>query len=305
LSVDYVELMHAKKFSVRDGVYAPANLEDLRTRFAGFLNLVRSYGITNLRETAGMGQDEEEFRTWIKPYRVASIENQAWRLDVVPELNARIVRMTEKRSGRNALYEPDPGERPYPNQGGLTASAYDDFHARTAIGVTWQVDAASSGRQLILTGTAAKGLRLRRTIGFSQDGAVLRTSMEAENQGASAREIALQSRFDIGTGRIGDAAVIYRKRNGGEVRTPLMQPETLPSGNQDYRGAECPDGEWQLVQPRAGRAWTARFPGEQVDRAFMQWNATNTEGVRFTLWSRKKNLQPGESLRLDADYTMR
>jgi hypothetical protein len=68
---------------------------------------------------------------------------------------------------------------------------------------------------------------------------------------------------------------------------------------------ECPAGEWQVVQRRAGRARIARFPNEQVDRALMQWNASNTEGVRFTLWSKKKRLQPGESLRLDADYTMR
>jgi hypothetical protein len=305
LSVDYVELMQAKTFSVRDGVYAPADLERLKSRFGGFLNLVRSFGMTNLRESYSIGQDENDFQTWVKPYRVETIENQNWRVDVVPDLNARVVRMIDKRNGRNAVYEPDPGERSYPNQGGLTASAYEDFHARAAIGARWTVETASGRQQLILTGTADNGLRLRRTIGFSQDGTALHTSMEAENQGSAVREIALQSRFDLGTGPIGDAAVVYRKRDGDAVRAPLMQPEKLPSGNQEYRGAEGPDHEWQLVQPHAGRTWTARFSNEQVDRAQMQWSANSTEVVRFTLWSKKKSLQPGESLRLDADYTMR
>ena len=42
LTLGEVVAVHIARDLLRDGVYAPANLEDLRTRFAGFLNLLQT-----------------------------------------------------------------------------------------------------------------------------------------------------------------------------------------------------------------------------------------------------------------------
>jgi hypothetical protein len=47
---------------------------------------------------------------------------------------------------------------------------------------------------------------------------------------------------------------------------------------------------------------TNRFTKAQVERCFVRWGAKNQNVVGMVLWSEKRRLEPGESMRLDADY---
>jgi hypothetical protein len=47
---------------------------------------------------------------------------------------------------------------------------------------------------------------------------------------------------------------------------------------------------------------TNRFTKAQVARCFVRWVAKNQNLVSFVLWSEKRRLEPGESMRLDAEY---
>ena len=67
----------AKAFEVRDGSYAPADLEGLKENFQRFMKDVRSFGITELHEGSKLSEDEENFNNRIKPYRVVTLENAA------------------------------------------------------------------------------------------------------------------------------------------------------------------------------------------------------------------------------------
>ena len=62
LSIAYVRLMHAKAFQVRDGSYAPADLEPLKESFRSFMKDVRSFGITELHEGAKPDRRRREFQ---------------------------------------------------------------------------------------------------------------------------------------------------------------------------------------------------------------------------------------------------
>src|SRR5208337_4683936 len=164
LSITYVKLMHAKAFQVRDGWYTPADLERLQERFRSFMNDARSFGITELHEGTKLAEDEEEFRKLVKPYRVATLENAALRVDVATELSGRIIRMVDRKTGKDALRRPDPGERSYPDVGGLSVSVYSDYLAARPYEATWELEPQIEPTELRITGTYANGLKARRVI---------------------------------------------------------------------------------------------------------------------------------------------
>ncbi|MBI3471714.1 MAG: DUF4838 domain-containing protein [Candidatus Solibacter usitatus] len=297
LPIDYMELLRAKTYQVRDGRYAPADPAAMRDRFQTFLSRARSFGITSLHEGRDLSVDEKEFAA-LQPYRVMELENEAWRVDVVPELSGRVIRMLDKRTGRDALRRIDSGERGYPDVGGLSVSVHPDFHGR-AWPIQWQVEKSTSS-QVWLTGAASSGLRLRRGIELRPDG--LHTETSVENSGATAVEAALQSRVDWDPGDIDDATVAFRRRDAGQVERKLIQPEEPPTGSETWSGIEQPGGEWQVLSARAGLSLANRFVPDQVERSFLSWTAKGSPRVTFGLWSKARRLEPGERLRLEAVY---
>jgi hypothetical protein len=302
LSIDYVELMQGREYEVRDGVFAPANINGLKIRFASLWNLIRSYGVVSIRESSNLKQDEEVFYSMLKPYKVATIQNANWRVDVVPELNARVVRMIDKRSGRDALYRVDPGERTYPNSGGLVLSVYPDHHTRKAYDVAWTVAEASAQDRLVLQGTTAQGLKLERTIGFTADGKLLHTETVLTNAGDKPVEAALQTTCRLGAADGEDAVASYRRLDGTAGEKVMIEPEREPVGSENYLDAKRLDGAWRASSHKAGHAWIARFPKDLTNRTWTNWSLRDDMLISFGAWSDAKPLQPGKTLRLEFDY---
>jgi hypothetical protein len=234
LSIDYVRLMQDRQYLVGNGEYAPADLGGIKARFQGLWNLIRGYGIVSIREGSDLKQDEETFHSLIKAYKVATIENRVWRVDVVPELNGRIIRMIDKHGGRDDLYHPDPGERRYPNLGGLSLSLYPDFHTGKAYDITWEVDASSASDRLVLNGTTANGLKLRRLIGFTADGGMAHTETVVTNAGSAATPATIQSLFQIDTGDLEETVVRYARADGTVSATRLLEPERDAAGTEAH-----------------------------------------------------------------------
>ena len=164
LSIDYVNFMHAKTFTVRDGWYAPAHIDELKENFRSFMTDVRSFGITELHEGIKLAQEEERFAKDVKPYRVVTLENSKLRVVVVPQLDGRIIHMIEKAAGKDVLHLPDSGEREwrernfYPNVAGLSVGVYSDY-ATTNYKADWVVASQPGPQELFLAATYPNGLR--------------------------------------------------------------------------------------------------------------------------------------------------
>ena len=79
---------------------------------------------------------------------------------------------------------------------GLVFSVYEDYLSAKPLEVNWQVNAGSGSHRLVLTGTCAKGLKLKRILICPVDGAALSTETEVQNVGNVAVELVLQSRLD-------------------------------------------------------------------------------------------------------------
>lgn len=303
LPIDYLELLRAKQFAVRDGWYAPADPSGLKDRFERFFSDLRRFGITSLHEGVDLGADEREFAVLMKPYRIATIENAALRVDLVPELSGRIIRIIDKKTGQDLLRRPSPGERGYPDLAGLGLFAYPDFHSRTRINIVWELESAPTPDALVLIGNAASGLKLRRTIQLSGNEPLMRTETTVENSSAAPIDIALLSRLETDPAAdYQDLAAAFRAQDGSTVEKTLLQREQPPAGSESYTGAHQPDGEWRIIDPRTGSALVSRFPKDHVERCNLSWTAKAQKRVTMDLWSRQHTLKPGERLQLHTHY---
>ena len=302
LSIDYVSLIHAKAFEVRAGSYTPADLERLKENFQSFMNDVRSFGITELHEGSKLTEDEEDFNTLIKPYRVATLENAFLHVDVAPELSGRIIRMIDRRTGHDVLRRPDPGEGSYPDVGGLTVSAHSDYLDARPYQATWELEPQSEPAELRLIGTFANGLKATRVIRLRKDAPVLHTDTTLENGGASALEVVLQSRCVVGPNSMERGILSFHRQDGETVQQRLIEPGQEPRGSKVYDGGEQPDGEWMVWQVGPGVGLVNRFPKDQVSRCIARWTGKTENSLTMGIWSTKRSLAPGEALKLEADY---
>jgi hypothetical protein len=301
LSIDYVSLMHAKTFEVRATSYAPMNLDRFSENFRSFMHDVRSFGITELHEGRKLTEDEASFQTLMKLYRVETLENAFLRVDVVPELSGRIVRMIDRKTGDDVLRRPDPGERSYPDVGGLNVAVYSDYLG-SPYETTWKLEPQTKPAELRLSGVLANGLKASRLIRLLGDGPALHTETVLENSGASALEVVLQSRCVVGPANMDLGILSFRGQDGRTVQQRLIEPGQEPRGSKVYDGAEQPDGEWMVPQVGPGVGLVNTFSKDQVSRCFARWTGKTENSLTLGIWSAKRSLAPGETLKLEADY---
>jgi hypothetical protein len=307
LSLDYLEFVRAKKYAVRSGVYEPADLADVRNRYQSLISQAQSFGITDLGEGKSLEEENKNF-AYVKSYPVKTLENPSLLLHITPDLSGRVIQMIDKRSGRDTLVVPDPEAPNYPDVAGLAFLAYEDYLSSKPLDVKWEPDADSPSDRLVLTGTCANGLRIKRSMQIPSDVAALHTETFVQNVGNAAIEVVLQSRLDanptkgMASEEMEDVSIAFSARDGKTIEKKLIDPELEPVGADTYTGTSQPDGEWRIVNQRAGFTLTNRFTKAQVERCFVRWGAKNQNVVGLVLWSGKRRLEPGESMGLDADY---
>ncbi|MBI4873606.1 MAG: DUF4838 domain-containing protein [Acidobacteria bacterium] len=303
LSLDYVELARARQFRVRDGVYAPDNLEGLRRRFADFIAAAKRFGIQQLHEGRPIAEDESEFAARVRPYTAAVIENAAVRATVAPELNARVIEILDKRSGLNLLRVPDGASRGYPDMSGAWVAVLSDYRGR-AYPVKWQLESASA-REVTLAGAGSEGLKLRRRIWIEGDAPEVRTSTSVENTGAAPVRLAVQARAEYsprddldGTG----LALRYRALDGSAFDSLLFQPGQETTGSSTLSGPKRPDGAWQAGHRNGVPSLIGLFRPGQAERCVMDWSLRGAPTITLSVWSKELELKPGAALELDAGY---
>jgi hypothetical protein len=300
LGIDYVKLMRAKKFIVEGESYRPADLDGLKTRWSGFLADVKGYGTTHFSESTTITRDDEDFRSFVKPYHVVTLENDRLRVHMTPELSARVTHIIDKRTGVNLLQDPEPAAKQYPNLGGLTVAPYVDYITRLPFATQWQVEPGASATAVTLSGKSDNGLRLTRTL--TLEGPFLRTRTVLENGSDAPVEAVLQSRWEVDPGDLNSTAVVYRKQSGAAVEKRLIEPAKQPTGTEYYDGVEQPDGEWRVVNRAGGPVRVNRFPKGGVTRSFLNWSAKSENRVGMGVASEHRRLAPGERLSLQTDY---
>lgn len=291
LSLEYLALLKARQYEVRDGKYAPADLAGLRKQAQTLLSRVREHGIQSLHEGMDLGVDDKYWAA-LAEHRALTLENSAWKVVIVPGLNGRAVQFIDKSSGRDLLRKLPTGDRYYPDNAGVVAAVFPDQHGK-AWDVTWEVE-ASNAQEVRLKGTGPEGIVVRRVYRLEDKGLATRT--EVINTSQQDKAVALQVRGDLAPLDIDKETVTFRTASGETVNRPLIVPEKEPSGREMWEGAKLPAGEWRLGETGT-KNW---FAG--AHRALLTWGLKERPSVVLHLWSPEKTLRPGESVAVEAGY---
>jgi len=262
---------------------------------------LRGFGVTSIHEGVELAGDEQESQARIKPYRIETLEDAGMRVVVAPELSGRIIAMTDKRKSFELLRRPSPGERGYPDVGGLAVSVAPDWHTRTRYPVSWTLESVSGTRELVLAGLAPNGLKLRHRIWRGGDEIRVFTETTLENTSAAAIDAALLWRVEADPGGdYRDVEVRFQTRDGSMVERTLVRLEEQPSGSESYIGGRLPQGEWFVANRQSG----ATFRGAvfEAARVNLSWTAKAQKRVTMEGWSAPQKLAPGERLQLRGYY---
>ncbi len=296
LAIEYYSLLRDSGFQVRNAEYGPADLDSVVPRAKDLFSRMREFGIESIHEGQPLERDEKRWAE-LKRLPVLKLENSSWRAEIVPELDARVVRLVRKSTGLDVMRQYPPGAGTYPNQGGQVASVHNDYHAK-AWDVRWTVESQSEDR-LTLAGQCDNGARIRRDFGLTDSG--LRTFTTVENAGGSPIQAALQVRAEFTPGDIDRAGMSFVRASGTKVRQPFIVAGKEPTGKETWTGDQRPAGQWRLVQG-GGLTVSTSFDDSQVERSYLNWTAKSRPGVTFGLWSAEKTLAPGEALHLEDVY---
>ena len=302
LSIDYVEVNQAKRFRVKDGWYAPADLAALKRGWNALIAEARSFGMDSIHEHFQMADDVALFERRIQPYRVVTLENTRIAVHVVPALEGRVVSFVDKATGREILFHPDAGDREYPNMAGLRAVPQTDYVSTDAWDTKWDVEPGAGKSEVVLAGTSTNGCRIRRTLRLVGETATLRTETTLTNGGPGAIDAALMANIGVAPPDIETLALAFSKRDGSTVRQKLLVAGQRPSSNGNFDSPDGPAGEWRIADA-SGTRLTNRFDTAQVGRVSYSWSGKGTPVVSLTVWSERRVLKSGDRIRLDVEYT--
>lgn len=293
LPLDYMRVMAAREYSIQGDTFAPGDLAGIKEQFLQFTARLRRFGMDSIAEGRALTADEK-YVAGLEAWPVIGLENEFWRVSVMPQLGGRILRMTDKRSGREMLRIAGVGEREYPNVAGQLVQAYPDYPLR-AWESAWTGERVSP-TEALLHGRCPNGLTIERRIRL--DGPWVRTEAEAENNTGDPLQVTLQTRADL------EPDDIDRARVALPAERLLIRPEEQPTGSETLKGAGVPNGEWSLRRAGAPEI-VNRFDRGLAERTTYSWNAKGWPRVTLGVWSKRKTLAPGERLRIDADYSVR
>ena len=306
LSVEWTELLEAKRFVLRGDAWGPADPEAFWRRFRRVMARVRSYGLRRVHEWCEIEETEREFAQYVKTYRVAWLESDAMRVAVVPGFQGRIISVVDKRTGREAVRRTDPDER-FSNleaMGGIVLLAHTGYLKVECHMPEWSVESTPSPASVVLLGRCTNGLELRRRLELADGERWLRTFTTAANRGAAPERIALQSRVEFQPGDMDHPSVefAYEAEGGRAVRKTLLPVAEGYFGIETFPGNVAPEREWRLINPQLPLTLVNRFNLEQAAIRRLWYRGRGENKVSLCVWSPERVLAPGESMSLDTDY---
>lgn len=294
LWVEYTQLVQrAFRWQVVDGQYvAGRDPETVRLREVVFEKIKR-FGITNVEEWSGVEKFIEKVTAQSQQsYPVVTLQNRALRVDLVPALGGRIVRILPTGKERNLLT--DAGSTPEaPADGG-----YEEYALREYRGLGWReaftVRAASS-TQVLLELQLPNGLEVLRTVSLLGDSAQVVVETAYRNRGEAPLSVSPRSHPEFAYGE--GARYQWRSLSGAR-----SEQAVLDFGYLELAGENLPDGEITL-QERGMPTLRLRFPKEAVEQVYLNWYAP-ARRANIELFLPEKELKPGETVTLRWEIVM-
>ena len=229
------------------------------------------------------------------------LESERMKVTIIPKLGGRIWRLYDKRAKRDILWrgrvslsalERGVGPDPYVNFGG-----YEEYVGETFASPGWsqpyECRQSQDGKSVVLTASLPNGLNLTRTVSLSAD----RVAIESLLKNTSARPVKgviLRAHPQLLRSRSATPELSVKRERG--IYSPIpFKSETYLSGER------LPLGAWAVKFPKAGLSVVNEFDPREVGTCFLY---IGPQFLNLELFGRKKDLAPGDQLRLAHGYRL-
>jgi hypothetical protein len=246
------------------------------------------YGVTMEDELTPVGNYIDSQRKFHAGLKAVRIENETWRLVLLPESNGKIVEMTYKPTGRDVI---QPARA-------LNRFRYEEWMRQgegpSPVGIV-AYDAQAQPDRVLLTLTTADGTRIERTIVLAGDAIRFETAMTANGPRP----------FDAYVHPEYDAATL--SDDSGVLSIYVKTPEWVQA-NKGWKGAVPTEAQTDIIKNavtggafayynhRAGFGIEQCFDPQDYSSIGFFWSPSRLQ-VNLELFSKIRSLEKGQKAR--------
>jgi hypothetical protein len=230
----------------------------------------------------------DSLRSLFKGMEAVKIENEFWRVILIPESNAKVVEMLHKPSGRNVTN---------------AARAFNRFRFEEWVKegegpmgdriVPYTITSASPDKA-VLTHTTADGSTVERTLSFSSDALRFNTQLTAGTP--RAYDFQVHPEYDAATNSPDpDTLGVYVINNGKWKQANQGWENAMPTNDQLNEIREAVDGgQFAYYNHEANFGIAQRFDPKQYSALELYWGTARKQ-INLTMHTRSQELAKGQS----------
>jgi hypothetical protein len=305
LAVTYLRLiLNSGRLEIKNGEYVPVgntvSLED----YDQFVEELNQFDVRELREESRDAKLLHMIGQRLKKHKIVTIENKDIRLDAVPDLGGRIVRLIYKKSSTNIINLLEPTENFYPVCGG-----YDEVTAWKwgGTGFANSYEAKVEGRSLILKQKKPEafishyktGLRFIRKITLPEVGARIHISSSIINENKVAKTYKLVCRMNLNADP--KKALIMARLNDGSFVAPVSSD---PERSGRFYGANKPAGVWRLEHIVDNLTLEHHFDRDQVVSCRYS-DSEKSKWAKMEIHTQEQEVPPGGKISMEHEWIIK
>ncbi|MBI5095175.1 MAG: DUF4838 domain-containing protein [Candidatus Hydrogenedentes bacterium] len=256
--------------------------------FDRFVALCQRFGVTREDENTQVATYIDSLRELQAGLKAVRIENDMWRLTLLPESNARIVEMTYKPTGRNVV---QPARA-------LNRFRYEEW-VRQGQGPGPQgivaYDAKAQPDRVLLTLTTKDGTRIERNIALAGDTIRFDTTMTAS--GPRVFDVHVHPEYDAATLSSDPRVVGVYVKSPEWLQANQGWKEAVPTEAQTaVIKSAASGGAFAYYNRKAGFGVEQRFDSQDYSSMDLFWSPSRMQ-VNLELHSKVRSLEKGQTAR--------
>jgi len=268
----------------------PAGVSEFNAR-------MRKHGFQDLREYFGDPKYSALlngiFRSRLK---VVTLTNDHLRLDAVPLLAGRVVRIIHRKTGKDIASNNRTQDLFFPFCGGLETRIGD--HALFYGWIEPAIATRQTTRSVMMTMMLFNGLRMDREISLDEHEPLIRIRSTVINPGGKHVLVRIRQRMELDLGRLRETGIDYTDSSGKKVTQNMAGVIDTMREGMFIRYENVPDGSWTFAGTK-GLRLRQTFDAGGTEFAWLCTYPEYLNELEVELWAKERVLGPGEQMSVE------
>ncbi|MBN1344028.1 MAG: DUF4838 domain-containing protein [Phycisphaerae bacterium] len=296
MPVTYARLFPRNGYAIEDGRLSWLGDMAPQSEATRFVQRMKKHGFSILREQSG---DPEQMIMLASVFNsrleVVSLQNEHLAVDIVPILAGRILRITDRKTGRCVTAHNAKRCLFFPFAGGLENRVGESFQSFGWIEPATVTDRTDYAVTVSLQ--TMDGFHMKRTTTLAPDRPVLDVVTTVTNPKPKPAQVRLRGHLELNLGDLRATRVKFTNRAGKPIDTDIVPIiESLREG-EHYYDRDTPAGSWTFTGSQ-GLQVTQTFDPDAIDFTWLYAYPEDLGQLDAEIWLKRTTLPPGQSATL-------